>query len=132
MTQIKKYDNLIVVTRQDISPGYQAVQSIHSTLAFVDEHPHLFTNWNNFSKAISLLAVKNEDELKTLIIKLTQKGIKHSVFAEPDIDHQITSIAIEPSESAFKACCSIPLALKQYNHHKLIYKHSNAERGLAV
>lgn len=123
MTQINKYNNLLVVTRQDLSPGYQSVQSSHAIVEFSFEHPDLYKNWYNFSKAITLLAVPNEDHLKFLISKITQSGIKFSIFIEPDINNQVTAIAIAPSEQAHKMCSSIPLALRQYNNTNLINKH---------
>ncbi len=125
MTQINsKNNNLIVVTRQDLSPGYIAVQSIHAAIEFTQEHPELFNKWFNFSKNVSLLAVPNEDQLKFLISKLAKAGIKYSIFIEPDIDNQVTAITIEPCETARKMCSSIPLALKQYNTPYLVHKHS--------
>lgn len=122
--QINKYNNLIVVTRQDLTPGYVAVQSIHAVTVFSNENKEAYQKWYDFSQAITLLAVPNEDHLKFLISKLAQRGIRYSIFNEPDIDNQVTAIAIEPSEAAFKLCSSIPLALRQYNAPALINKHT--------
>lgn len=132
MTQIKKHNNLIVVTRQDLAPGYQAVQSIHAVAEFFKEHQEIFEHWFTCSKAITLLATKNEDYLKDLISKLSRLDIKYSIFIEPDINNQVTSIAIEPSEAAFKLCSNIPLALKHYNIPNLINKHSDLGRDVAA
>ncbi len=116
--------NLIIVSRQDISPGYLACQSCHAIAEFSQEHPEIYQNWYNFSQAITLLAVPNEDHLKHLISKLAQRGIKCSIFIEPDIDNQVTAITIEPGEASFKLCSSIPLALREYNSPALINKHT--------
>ena len=113
-----------MVSRQDLQPGYILTQCIHSTLEFFNEHPEPYKNWFNFSKAITLLAVPNEDSLKYLIRKLTESNIRYSIFIEPDINNQVTAITIEPGEASSKLCSSIPLALKQYNHPNLINKHS--------
>jgi hypothetical protein len=87
------------------------------------EYPILYKEWFTFSKAITLLAVKNEDELKFLIKQLTEKNIPLSIFIEPDINNQVTAITIAPSLEAKKICSSIPLALKEYNKPKQIHKH---------
>ncbi len=107
-----------------MTPGYQAVQSIHASTVFSQEHKDIYQHWYDFSQGITLLAVPNEDHLKHLIAQLTQRGIRYSIFIEPDIDNQVTSIAIEPSEAACKLCSSIPLALRQYNTPHLVNKHT--------
>lgn len=40
--------------------------------------------------------------------------IKLSVFREPDIDNQITAIALEPGTQTKKLCSNIKLALRNY------------------
>ena len=57
----------------------------------------------------------DEFALQKLIFKLESLNIQHTVFREPDIDSQITAIAIEPGEKSYKAVSSLPLALKSYN-----------------
>jgi len=99
------------------------VQSCHAIVEFSIEHPSLYKEWHTASKAITLLAVKNEDELKFLIKILSESNIALSIFIEPDIQNQVTAIAIAPSIEAKKLCSSIPLALKEYNKPKLINKH---------
>ena len=120
--QINK--KLIVVTRQDLTPGYQAVQSIHALPEFAKEHPETYQHWYNTSKYIALLSVKDEHHIKNLIRKLNEKGIKYSIFLEPDIDNQVTSVSIEPSEEAHHVCKRLPLALKEYDNRNLINKHN--------
>ncbi len=114
-----------------MSAGYQATQSAHALAEFSNEHFSLYQDWYSFSKAITLLAVKNEDELKYLISRLSEKGIPFSVFIEPDVNNQVTAIAIAPSLEAKKLCSSIPLALKEYNKPKLIHKHYNGKEDVA-
>lgn len=114
-----------------MSAGYQATQSAHALAEFSNEHPILYKDWYYFSKAITLLAVPNEDELKYLISKLSEKKILFSIFIEPDINNQVTAIAIAPSLEAKKLCSSIPLALKEYNKPKSIHKHFNGKEDVA-
>ncbi len=114
-----------------MTPGYQAVQSIHATTVFSQEHKEIYQQWYNVFQGISLLAVPNEDHLKHLISKLSQRGIRHSIFIEPDINNHVTSIAIEPDEASHKLCSSIPLALKEYNQPHLINKHFTGKEDVA-
>jgi hypothetical protein len=58
--------------------------------------------------------VKDEHHLKNLIKNLALQNLKYSIFLEPDIGNQVTSIAIAPSPEAKKLCSKIPLALKEY------------------
>lgn len=95
----------------------------HVLAEFSIEHPILFQEWHKHSKALTLLSVKDENHLIYLVKQLAEKNIPLSIFIEPDINNQVTAIAIAPSAEAKKICSSIPLALKEYNKPKLIHKH---------
>ena len=110
--QIKPNDKLYVITRQDLDPGYQAVQSIHAAIQFKFEHPEVSQHWFEKSNYLGLLSVANEDELSRLISEASEKGIKFAVFREPDINDQITAIALEPGSKSKKLCSHLKLALK--------------------
>lgn len=120
MSQIYK---LIVVSRKDLSPGYQATQAIHSSLQFAHEFPQIFNEWKK-DPYLAILSVENEQELLKLITKLEQSHIKFSIFKEPDIGDEITSICIEPSEKSRRITSSLPLMLKEYNVDNLINKNN--------
>jgi hypothetical protein len=47
-----------------------------------------------------------------IIEKAISKDIKLSIFREPDIDNQITAIALSPGEITRKLCSNFKLALK--------------------
>jgi hypothetical protein len=57
--------------------------------------------------------VPSELFLEKLIDKAQMKGIRYSVFREPDIDNQITAVAFEPSEITRKMTSHLPLMLKK-------------------
>jgi peptidyl-tRNA hydrolase len=95
-----------------LEPGYQAVQSIHAAIQFKFEHPEISLDWFEKSNYLGLLSVANEGELIALIEQATEKGIALSVFREPDIDNQITAIALSPGPQSKKLCSRLPLALK--------------------
>lgn len=112
MATIKEGDKLYLVTRRDISAGYQAVQSCHAMRQFTADHPDIDLEWFKASNYLALLSVENEAELMRLLGKAADAGLRWSAFREPDVDGQITAIAIEPHERTAELCKSLPLALR--------------------
>ena len=111
--QIKEGDKLYVITRRDLSPGYQAVQSMHALRQFTAEHPDVDKQWYEVSNYLGLLSVASEQELNSLIDKARDFDIPLSIFREPDIDNQITAIAIAPGSRSKKLVSNLQLALKE-------------------
>lgn len=103
---------MYVITRSDLEPGYQAVQSMHALRQFTAEHPEVDREWFESSNYLGLLSVANEDELVKLIEQAADLGIKYSIFREPDIGDQITAIALEPGPKSKKLCGKLKLALR--------------------
>ena len=120
MSQINK---LTVVTRQDLTPGYQATQATHSALLFSQEFTQIYEKWSKLPY-LSLLSVKDENELNSLIKKLKKSNLYFSIFTEPDIDNQVTSVCIEPSDKTRRLTSSLPLMLRQYNTDDKIDKNN--------
>jgi len=100
-----------VITRSDLEPGYQMVQSSHAAIQYVFEHPECAKNWFENSNYLGFLSVMNEQELIALSEQAAEKDIKFSIFREPDIDNAITAIALEPGNKSKKLCCNLKLAL---------------------
>lgn len=103
---------LVVVTREDITPGYQAVQSAHAAIDFTFEHPNRAGPWHKISNYLVLLSLKNEKQLKLLINNCDRLQLAYTVFREPDIGNAITAVAIEPSEITQKLVSKLPLLFK--------------------
>ena len=104
MKTINDYDGiqinpqkLRVITRRDLPTGYQAVQSGHAGIQFQQEHRRIAKRWYTKSNYLIFLTVSNEQELERLISLADGSGLKVSVFREPDLNNEITAIAIEPS-----------------------------------
>lgn len=95
-----------------MSAGYQGVQSIHAGIQFVFEHPEYAKCWYENSNYLGFLSVENEQELNQLIERARSQEIKFSIFREPDVDNQITAIALEPGNKSKKLCSNLKLALK--------------------
>ena len=101
---------LIIITRSDISNGYQVVQSTHSIADFAFEFPETFSKWKSESNSIICLSVKNEFELQKLYHKY--KDLTESVmFFEPDVN-QFTSLCLYGTPKIRKSLSHLPLALK--------------------
>lgn len=116
MSQVSK---LVTVTRDDISPGYQAVQSIHAAIQFTQEYPELTNEWYTSSNYLVSLTVKNESELLKLAYRARDHDLKVSMFYEPDIGNKLTAIAIQPSEITQKLVRRIPLLFKNKNNESV-------------
>lgn len=121
------HQKLIVITRRDISPGYQAVQSCHAAIEFQHEHPEIAKEWNTNSKYLVFLSVENEEALQRLLQKIQIRDIKYSTFFEPDIGNQLTAIAIEPTYESWKLTSNLPLALKELDAENKLQKNSSCQ-----
>jgi peptidyl-tRNA hydrolase len=102
----------VLITRRDLSPGYQTVQPAHALAQFSQTYPLVFKDWYTEGQNLIVLATTNEKQLLKLADSFEEKGILHSVFREPDIGNKITAIAVEPHVEAYKLTSSLPLALK--------------------
>jgi hypothetical protein len=76
------------------------------------EYRDITEDWMSISDYIVILNIENEDKLLGLIEQAMQQDIPTSIFREPDIDNQITAIALSPGSPSKKLCSSLPLALK--------------------
>lgn len=76
------------------------------------DHPDLDAVWFERSNYLGILAVKNEEGLLKLIDKASSRGLRFSIFFEPDLNYEITAIALEPSKESKRLCGQLPLALK--------------------
>lgn len=104
-------EKLFVVVRRDLSHGAQAVQSCHAALLFAKEHSETAARWFEQSNYLALLSVKDEQALSYLIFNAQERGVKFSVFREPDLDNSITAVALEPGLLSKRICSKLPLTL---------------------
>jgi peptidyl-tRNA hydrolase len=96
-----------------LAPGAKLAQSCHAAFAFAIEHPQLTGEWFRDSNYICILEIDNEEKLLDLMERAKQQDISASIFREPDMDGQITAIALCPGIASKKLCSNLPLALKQ-------------------
>ena len=107
-TQIN-VNKLRVISRRDLPLPYQAVQSAHAGIQFQHEYPELAKNWFHNSNYLIFLSVNNEEELNSLIDRAMSKNIKISIFREPDINNEITAIALEPCDDSKRITSALKL-----------------------
>jgi peptidyl-tRNA hydrolase len=112
LTKITNEDKLYVIVREDLKPGAQACQGMHSAIVFQQEHSELAKKWYVESNSIVFLSIKNEEELNKLLDQVKEKGIVHSIFREPDFHNELTSITLAPGIETRKICSQLKLALK--------------------
>ncbi len=104
---------LVVITRQDLSAGYQAVQSGHAIAAFAVNKRELFDRWQKDSQYLVMLAARNEEHLRDQIGKINKLSVEYVEFTEPDIDNQLTAFCFyADTDKSMKVFSSLPLTLK--------------------
>lgn len=105
-------DKLYLITRRDISPGYQGVQACHAMRQFTADHPERDIEWFKSSNYLAFLSVQNEIELMRLLVAASDHGVRTSAFREPDVGGAITAIALEPHPKTIELCKNLQLALR--------------------
>lgn len=91
---------MYIVVRDDLGDTYKLVQGTHALAQYALEHPDDFKEWNN--QTIVFVKVKTENSLHKLVYSCATSGRKFSTFLEPDIDNQLTSVAIFDEEEAMR------------------------------
>lgn len=103
---------LYVVVRRDLSPGAMACQAMHAMREFAFWHREIEYAWHISSNHLCLLEVEDVYELRTLIAEAELKGIKHSVFLEPDFEEQLTAATFEPTLKSRELLAGLQCAYK--------------------
>lgn len=101
-------DKLYIVVRADLYRGMKLPQACHAMRAFADEHPELELAWFRSSNTIVVLEVPDQVALEALQRRSVAKGLRTSVFREPDLGGAATALALEPAASSMLS--SLPLA----------------------
>jgi len=89
---------MYVLVRKDLTKAQQAVQGGHALAEFLLNYQ---TSWKNWT--LVYLGVKNELQLEKWIYKLKEFDINVAVWKEPDMDNEITAIAVYSNEGVFKS-----------------------------
>jgi hypothetical protein len=89
------------------------VQSSHAAIDFIMKYPAESHQWHSQSNYLCQLSCENEFELEQIAKKAEEKGIKVVRFFEPDLNNELTAIAIEPHEQTKRIVSHLPLMLKE-------------------
>lgn len=89
-------NRLYVLIRKDLSFSQQAVQAGHVVAEFCLNR----TSWKN--EILIYLGVNDLNEMNKIIWKLNYKSIQWIGFYEPDLNNELTSIAILNNDNFFK------------------------------
>ena len=90
-------NKLYVVTRRDLSPGYQIVQSCHAVESFARAFPWEVDFHLKVGDTMVCLAARNESDLFELFVIMKATGASTIAFWEPDIN-EYTAFAVAPSD----------------------------------
>lgn len=104
---------MTVIVRADLSVAQQAVQGMHALRQFVAEHPEVDQHWFHTSNTLAFLAVPDEEALEGLLAKAGDRGIRISIFREPDIGDRLTAACFEPGADTRRVCGGLPKALQR-------------------
>jgi peptidyl-tRNA hydrolase len=108
-----KNDKMFLITRADLAPGQQAVQTAHVLTEFIFEHQYEAARWKNESNTIVMLTVDDEYQLLQLLNQAREQSISNSLFKEPDLQDAVTAIALAPGNATHKLCKTLSLALRK-------------------
>lgn len=87
-------------------------QAVHAAFEFSHQHPDITGYWLASSNYIVIVSVPDEAALHTLCCEAIRRGLTTTVVREPDVNDEVTALAIEPGLTAQKLCATMPLALK--------------------
>ena len=103
---------LYIITRNDLSAAYQLPQVAHGVAHFADEHPLEYKKWLTDNHKIVVFAVEDKDSLLNLLDKIQKMDAKHTIFKEPDLDYDLTTIVLVPCRKAKRVVEGLKLAGK--------------------
>src|SRR5258708_2755309 len=105
---------LVSITRQDLTRGYQVVQTAHAIADFAYDHSDQFRQWKEQSNSIITLSIMDEVSLIALYERLKIKTPYITAFREPDVQDQMTAICVYGTPEIRKMLSNLPLALRNY------------------
>lgn len=88
-------ERLYTIVRNDFSIGYQAAQSGHAVAQWLLDNPN--QTWNN-----NYLIMLQCNNIKKWVYKLEHLNIPFTKFHEPDLDNELTAIAVQADQQVFR------------------------------
>ena len=94
------------------------MQAAHAAIAFQHAFPELAQQWFTHSNYLCFLSAPSAEALAALMHRAREQDILHSAFHEPDLNHALTAVAIEPSPLSRKLLKRLPLLGSEVHHPK--------------
>ena len=79
---------------------------------FAHTFPEKFKDWFEKGQYLVVLSTTNEKQLEKLADQFKEKNLAYVAFREPDIGNELTAVAVENHEDAYKLTSQLPLTLK--------------------
>lgn len=91
----------------------QLAQAVHAAFHFSSDWPAMTRAWLEDSNFLVVVAVPDEDALAELAARAAEEGIIRTLVREPDLDNELTAVALQPGSEARRLCAQLPLALRE-------------------
>jgi peptidyl-tRNA hydrolase len=101
-------DRLYIVTRADLPIGLACAQVTHAAFQFARDRWELTAPWMRDSQYVVLVTVPDESALEDLCFRASYQHLAHERWHEPDLNGQLTAVALAPSAGARKLCANLP------------------------
>lgn len=99
---------MITVTRRDLEPGPQAVQSAHALAEYSFARPEEWARWHE-SNYLVMLTVADERELERLADELLQAEADPCIFREPDLNDSLTALCCLDGPASRRLTRALPM-----------------------
>lgn len=107
-------DRLYIAVRADLPAGLQAAQAAHAAFQFFHEYPVIAGRWFVTSNYLIIVSVPDENALAALAVHASILTTLTATVREPDINDEITAVALAPTPAARRLCSQLPLALRDH------------------
>lgn len=88
-------------------------QAVHAAFKFAKYRREILERWLDDSSYLVIVSVPDEDTLWDLAEAAFKRNISRVNWTEPDLDNELTAIALAPGQAAQQLCANLPLALRE-------------------
>ena len=85
-------------------------QVAHASFLFAVDHADKVEPWFRDSQYLIVVNVPDEDSLRALAGRAEHAGVITSRWHEPDLNDELTAVALAPGETSRRLCSNLPLA----------------------
>ena len=100
-------NRLYIIGRADLPAGLRSAQAGHAAFSFALEHPKAMRKWGN--EYLILVEAPDKLRLHWFASKAKRLGIPVAEWREPDLNNELTAIALGPTPLTQQLCSGLPL-----------------------